>query len=169
MTLGELFDYLAAHPVLILGVLLLPVLTALFAGIVGRGRGYTEPWRTVYAVCIYASCVPGIFALSLLVYLFLFERQSVFALDLVTQLAPIIAMTATVLLVRRNVDLDYVPGFDRLSGLLAAIAGVFFLMYVVERFRWITFTYLPAGAVLLVFAAVLAAVVWGGRRLVGRG
>ena len=168
MTLGELFDYLAAHPVVVLGVLLLPVATALFAGVVGRGRGYAEPWRTVYAVCVYASCVPGIFALTLLIYLFLFERQSVFALDLVTQLAPVVAMTATLLLVRRNVDLDYVPGFDRLSGLLASIAGVFFLMYVAERFRWIAFTYLPAGVALAVFAAVLAAVVWGGRRLVGR-
>ena len=166
MTLRELYDYLAAQPLLVLGALLLPVAVASFAGVVGRGRGYAQPWRTVYAVCVYASCVPGIFAATLLVYLFLFERQSVFALDVVTQLAPVACMTATLLLIRRNVDLAYVPGFGRVSGLLAAIAGVLCAMYVVERFRWIAFTYLPAGAALATFALVLAVVMWGGRRVV---
>ena len=163
VTLGELFDYLSARPLLVLAGLLLPVAVAFFAGLAGRGRGYLQPWRSVYAVCVYASCIPGVFALSLLAYLFLFERQSIYALDVVTQLAPVLAMTATLLLISRNVDLAYVPGFGRISGLLAAIAGVLFLMYLAQRFRFIVFTYLPAVAALAIFGAVLAAVVWGWR------
>lgn len=169
VTLGQLFDYLAARPLVVLALLLLPVAVAFFAGIVGRGRGYLQPWRSVYSVCVYASCVPGIFALTLLIYLFLFERQSVYALDVVTQLTPVLTMTATLLLINRNVDLAYVPGFGRVSGLLAAIAGVLFVMYVAQHFRWITFTYLPATAALGIFAVVLAAVVWGWRRAVRGG
>ena len=165
MTLHQFFDYLSAHPLVTLGYFVFVPLVALFVGIVGAGRGYESPWRTVYAVLIYLVCIPGIFTASLLVYLFLFERQSVWHVDLLTQVVPIVSMVATLFLIQRNVDLAYVPGFGRLSGLLGMIAALLFVMYVSQHFRWITFTYLPASAVLIGFVAVLLLAMWGWRRV----
>jgi len=165
MTLHQFFDYLSAHPLLTLAFFLFPPLVALFASFIGKGRGFEQPWRTVYAVLIYWVAIPGIFAASLMVYLFLFERQSVWQLDLLTQVVPIIAMIATLWLIQRNVDLAYVPGFGRLSGLLGMIAALLFVMYISQHFRWITFTYLPASAVLIGFVGVLLLMMWGWRRL----
>lgn len=165
MTLHQFFDYLSTHALVTLGFFVFLPLMALFVGIVGAGRGYESPWRTVYAVLIYLAAIPGMFAATLLVYLFLFERQSIWHVDLLTQVVPIISMVATLFLVQRNVDLAYVPGFGRLSGLLGMIAALLFVMYISQHFRWITFTYLPASAVLIGFVVVLFLALWGWRRL----
>ena len=164
MTLQQFFDYLSAHPLVVLAYFLFVPMVALFVSVVGKGRGYESPWRNVYSVLIYAVALPGIFATTLLVYLFLFERQSVWALDLLTQVVPIASMVATLWLIQRNVDLAYVPGFGRLSGLLGIISAVLFVMYISQHFRWITFTYLPASAVLIGFVLVVVLIAWGWRK-----
>ncbi len=165
MTLHQLYDYLAAHPLATLAYFLFPPMLAFFVSIVGKGRGYENPWRSVYAVLIFMVSIPGVFTATLLVYLFLFERQSVWHIDLLTQVVPLVSMVSTLWLIQRNVDLAYVPGFGRLSGLLAMIAGLLFIMYLSQHFRWITFTYMPASAVVLGFVVVLLLMLWGWRRL----
>ena len=165
MTLRQFYDYLSAHPLAVTAFFLFPPLVAAFANRLAAGRGYRSPWREVYAALVYLVAVPGILSATLLVYLFLFERQSAWDLDVVTQLLPIASMTVTFLLIRRNVDLAYVPGFRRLSGLLGMIAALLAVMFVAEHFRWVTFTYLPASAVLVGFALLLGLAMWGWLRL----
>ena len=165
MTLSQFFDYLSGHPLLTLAFFVFPVAMALAVAHFGRGRGYEAPWRYVYAALIYAVCVPGLLALALLAYLFLFERQSVYDVNLLTTFVPIASMTATLVITRENVDLDYVPGFGRLSGLMAVIFGLICLMYVADRTRLILFSYMPFAYVLVGFVTLVALVVWGMRRV----
>ena len=169
MTLAQFYDYLSAHPLLTLAFFTFPPVAAGFVAWLGRGRGFESPWRQVYAVLVFWVSVPGIFAFTLMAYLFLFERQSVWSVDLLTQVVPLLSMVATLYLVQRNVDLAYVPGFGRLSGLLGIIFALLFFMYVSQHFRWITFTYLPASTVLIGFALVLLLALWGARRVSGAG
>ncbi len=64
-------------------------------------------------------------------------------------------MVATLIVIRQNVDLDYVPGFGRLSGLMAMIFGLMALMYVADRTRLILFSYMPFVYVVLLFVGLL--------------
>lgn len=165
MTLIQLFDYLTAHFLVVLAFFLFPPFMALFISFVAKGKGFESPWKYIYSILIFLVAIPGIFAATLLVYLFLFERQSVWQVNLLTQIIPIVSMVSTLWLVQRNVDLAYVPGFGRLSGLLGMISGLIFIMYISEHFRWVTFTYMPASTVLIGFVLVLLLMLWGWKRM----
>jgi len=164
MTLSQFFDYLSAHPLLTLAFFVFPPLVAMFVAHFGKGRGYEQPWRTVYSVLVYLVCIPGILALSLLTYLFLFERMSVWNINLLTQGVPILSMAATLWLIQRNVDLSYIPGFGRVSGLMGMIAGLIFIMYIADRMRLIMFSYMPASYVGIIFLVVLIVMQVGWRK-----
>jgi hypothetical protein len=139
MTLSEFFDYLGANPTLVLAYFILPPLTALMAGWMGRGEGGQSPWKYLYMVLVYLVCIPGIFAAALSIYLFLFERGSIMNTNMYTQVLPLLSMVGTLVLIRRNTDFDAIPGFGKLSSLMLMIGAVFFLMYLLDRTHLIAF------------------------------
>ncbi len=158
MTLREFFDYLSANPLVVMAFFLGIPFTAILAGIMGRGEGHLSPWRYLYAVLIYLVCVPGIFAAALAVYLFLFERGgSIFNVNLLTQVAPIASMIITLGVIRRNVSLQDVPGFDKLSSLMLMIASVFVLMYFLDRLHLVAWVNVPVVYLILIVAGLLLA------------
>ncbi|MBL7806953.1 MAG: hypothetical protein JNN28_04020 [Saprospiraceae bacterium] len=166
MTLRELFDYLNANPITVVGYFLLLFVTALLAGIMGRGEGHLSPWKYLYSAIIYLVCVPGIFATALAVYLFLFEQGgSIFNLNLLTQVLPIGAMLGTLAVVRRNVEFGYIPGFGKLTDLIMTIVTVFVLMYFLNRLHLVAWVYVPVQWLILIVAALLLIVRFGLKRL----
>ncbi|MEO1517902.1 MAG: hypothetical protein AAFV95_22970 [Bacteroidota bacterium] len=168
MTLRQFIEMLGDNPYYVLFFFLMLPLTAFLAGIFGKNEGHISPWKYLYATLVYLASIPGIFAITLSVYLFLFERRSIFDTDLYTQILPIVAMIATLLLIRRNVDLDLIPGFGKLSGLVIMVTAVLILMWMVDRTRIFVFSYMPFQQVLLIFGALLLAVWFGWNRLFGR-
>jgi hypothetical protein len=143
MTLGDFFRICAENPSIILFYFIAVPLTALLALVFGKGDGHRSPWKYLYAVLVYLACVPGIFAFTLNVYLFLFEQSSIMDTNLYTQILPIVSMIVTIILIRRNVSLDDVPGFDKLWGLLVLILVLLTLMWVLDSARIIVFTFIP--------------------------
>jgi hypothetical protein len=167
MTLQELLNYAGNNPqsmLLYFGAL---PLGAVIVGLIDQQRGHHPPWNYLYAAIIYLSAVPGIFALTLIVYQFLFERTSILNLDVVSQLLPILSMLLTLSVVRRNVDLNYIPGFDKLSGLLFLIAATLGLMWLVDRTRIFAIISMPFYAVVLVFFGLLFTIRFGFKQAFG--
>ena len=165
MTLQEFFDWISLHPVWLLFFFLFIPLAALVAGWIGKGEGHLSPWKYFYSVLIYLVCIPGLFAVFLDIYLFLFERQSIWSANLYTQFLPILSMFVSILIIRKNVDLDLVPGFDKLSGLLMMISAIMVILFFVDRTRIIAFTFIRIEYVLLIFAAMLLLARWGWKKL----
>ncbi|MEM1121884.1 MAG: hypothetical protein AAGJ18_15640, partial [Bacteroidota bacterium] len=129
MTLQEFFDLLAVNPAYIVGFFVLIPIAALIGSVIGKGEADEPVWKYYYSTLIYLAVVPGIFAISLNVYLFLFERQNIMQTDVLTQILPVLSMLATLIIVRKAVDLDKLPGFDKLSGLIWIISAVLLLMW----------------------------------------
>lgn len=165
MTLKEVFELLAANPIYVLFYFCIIPVAAYLAGILGKGEGHLTPWKILYSTLIYFVCVPGIFAISLNVYLFLFERQSIFDMDLYTQVLPVVSMVATLLIIRQNVSLDRIPGFDKLSGLIMIISSTLAIMWFIDRTHIVVFSYLRFEMVLLIFVLLLIAIRYGWSRL----
>lgn len=165
MTLQELFNMLAANPAYVIFYFAIIPFAAFLAGVLGKGEGHISPWNYLYSTLIYLVSIPGIFAITLNIYLFLFERRSVMETDLFTQVLPIISMVGTILLIRRNVDLDHVPGFNKLSGLIMMISTVLALMWIVDRTRILVFSYIPFVYVLLIFSGLLILFHFGWKKL----
>ena len=165
MTLQEFFDHLAANPIWILAFFILVPFTALLAGYMGKGEGHLSPWKYLYSTLIYLVCIPGVFAITLSVYVFLFERRSIFQTHIYTQILPILSMIATLLLIRRNVSLDQVPGFDRITGFIAVVAAVFAVLWVLDKTHIWVVSFLPFWQGMLIFAGLFLVVKWGWGRV----
>ena len=112
MTLAEFFEWIGERPGLILSYFIAIPVVALLAGLFNKGEGHLSPWKYLFSVLIYLVAIPGIFAVTLSVYMFLFERRSIMDTNMYTQVLPIFSMIVTILIIKREVDLDLVPGFD---------------------------------------------------------
>jgi hypothetical protein len=155
MTLGAFFQLLAENPLYIIFYFSIIPFAAWLASVMGKGEGHISPWKYLYSVLLYLVCIPGIFAVTLNVYLFLFEKRSIFDTDIFTQILPILSMVLTIFSVKRNVDLSIVPGFDRLSGLIMMISCTLILMWFVDRTHIVVFSYMRFEQVLIIFAVLL--------------
>lgn len=168
MTLRQLFDLIAENPAYILFYFAIIPFAAFLAGALSKGEGHLSPWKYLYSILIYAVCVPGIFAVTLSVYYFLFERRSILDTDVYIQLVPIISMVVTLLIIRRYVDFDYIPGFDKISGLMMMIAATLGIMWFIDRTRIYAITYLRFEVVVLIFFALLLVIRFGWSKIFGR-
>jgi len=165
MTLGEFFDWTGLHPTLMLVYFFGVPVIVLLAGLLGKGEGHLSPWKYLYSVLIYMVTLPGIFAVTLSIYFFLFERRSILDTNLFTQVLPVVSMVITILLIRRQVSLDLVPGFDKISGLIMIIATLMCLMWFIDKTHIYSITYMPFYVVILILIAGFFVIRLGLKRL----
>ncbi|MEP7195164.1 MAG: hypothetical protein ABI851_01505 [Saprospiraceae bacterium] len=153
MNLQQFFDYVQANPNLCLyffaGV---PALTLLISWI-SEPDCYKEPWKYFYTILVYAACIPGIFAVTLNVYFFFWERRSIMDAELFIQFFPILSMIITLFIIRRYISFEAIPGFDKLSGLMLIIGILLSLMWILERTNIYIFSYWPISYVILILIA----------------
>jgi hypothetical protein len=164
MTGRELVTLAGSNPLVLAAVLGVPPLAALVLvlGFVHeRGNGGRAPWKYVYALVIYATCLPGMLAAVLTGYTLFFSRENLLDQNVLVYVAPIVAMTVTLMLVRRNVSFDAVPGFDRLWGLMTMIAVTFVIVLAVSKTS--IFLFFGGSVVMLIglCAFIFALLKWG--------
>lgn len=165
MTLGDLFVILNKNPVIVLFYFTSIPLSAYLAYLLGRDDGHLSPWKYLYSTLVYLIAVPGLFAITLSIYLFLFENRSILDTDLIIQVVPILSMVLTLWLIRLNVSFDLIPGFKKLSGLITVILVVLIFMWVVDRMRFIVFTRMSFTTVIVILVAMIIGLRWGWRRV----
>jgi hypothetical protein len=165
MTLKDFFDYLSSNPNLILFYTIAVPLSALLIGWFSRGDGHLSPWKYLYSFFIYLVCVPGIFVFMLNVYLFLFERQSIWSVNLFTQILPLVVMAITLMIIKRAVSLDDVPGFGRLGGLFTMITAILIIMWFLDKTHIYVFSYMPFSQVILIVIGLLVVIRFAWKRL----
>jgi len=168
MTLKEFLETLSTNPYYLLVYFSLVPVTALIAWLLGRGEGNHSPWKYLYATLIYLVCVPGIFAIALSIYGFLFERRGIMNLDIYTQIVPVLSMFLTIYLITKNADLSEIPGFGRITGLLLMIFATFGLMWFVDRTRLFAITFIPVQYIAIIFIALFLIIKFGWSRLFTR-
>lgn len=166
MTLWDFFQAVSAQPVYIIFYFVMIIVVALLTGWLAKGEGEDSPWKYLYSALLYLVCVPGILAVGLAIYLFLFERRSIFAMNILLEILPVISMIATILIIRKNVDIDRIPGFDKLSGLVMMISAALAIMWFVDRIRIVIFSSMPIQYLLFIFVGLLLLIRIGWSRLI---
>ncbi len=164
MTLGQFFTTVSEQPYIVMFYFFALPFTAFLAGMLGKGEGEYAPWNYLYTVLVYLACIPGIFALTLNVYLFLFERQPIMDMNLFTQVLPVVCMMLTLWLIKNNVSLGAIPGFDKIGNLMFIITVLICMMWILEKTHIFVFTFMPFYQFVLVFIAFLVLLRW----LIGR-
>ena len=165
MTLGEFFNACSDNPKALLFFFIALPTAALLAGIFGKGEGHLAPWKYLYSGLIYLSAIPGIFATTLSIYMFFFERGSVLNANIYTQILPILCMLITFLIIRRSVDFDAIPGFDKISGLIFFLTVLIIVLWILEKTNIFVFTYMPFFQFLLLFLAMILLLRFGIKRI----
>ncbi len=165
MTLSDVYAYLSQNPLpILLYFIALPLLAWVMGG-VAEGSREVVSWSYAYAVLVYAVCIPGIFAVTLNIYLFLFERQSIWEADLLLQFLPIVSMVLTLMIIKAKIPFALIPGFGKLSGFLTLLAALMGTMWMLDRMRLIAFTYVPFSALVVGFLLVLVMIRFGWSKL----
>lgn len=163
MTIQNWLDSLANQPLAISAFLLaLPVLAFGLGLSHARGAGNDAPWKYLYSLVIYAACIPGMLAATMTLYLLLFLRSNLLEANALLTFAPIVSMACTLGIAGRNVDFGPLPGFGRLSGLMAMLSLTFVVLFALSRTSiWLVF---GGSAMMLVGAGafVFALLKWGG-------
>lgn len=152
---------LGNNPFYLLLYFVLVPFTALLAGFFGKGEGHLSPWKYLYSILIYLACIPGVFAIAFSVYLFLFERRSIFDTDLYIQVVPIVSMFITIFNIRSNVNFDAIPGFNKISGLIMMIAATLIFMWLIDRTHIYAFSYIPFYQLILIFIGLFLVIRFG--------
>ena len=166
MTLGDFFKLLGENPFYILTFFTSIPLIALLTNLMGSGEGNISPWRYLYSTLLYLVCIPGIFSVTLSIYFFLFEKRPILETDIYIQIVPILSMIATIVITKRNADLNNIPGFDKLSGLIMMISATLIFMWFIDRTHIMVFSYMPFQTVLIIFAILLIVIRVGWSRFV---
>lgn len=164
MTLGEFLNALSDNPTWILFYFIaLPIIAGL-SWLFGKGEGKLSPWKELYSVLTYAVCIPGIFAFTLNIYTFLFERKSIYSLDVYSQILPIFSMVVTLYLIRKNTCFEDIPGFGKLGGLIVVILALFTIMWLLEKTHIFVISIMPFHYFIVLFVLLFIAIRYGAKR-----
>ncbi len=117
-----IYIYMAAMPLL-----------ALLLNAIISVESFNKGFKYAYSVLIYAVCIPGIISLLLCLYGLFMLRQNMLQVDVLIYFLPIIAMIATLWIIKRKIGFEYIPGFKRLSSLFILIAISFILAYLIQK------------------------------------
>ena len=158
MTLSQLFAAISENPWPLAFYFILLPLIAWIVGQVSDGSRDVKFWSYIYAILVYAICIPGIFAVTLNIYLFLFERQSIWQANVVLQFLPVISMGITLMLIKSKIPFSLIPGFGKISGFLTLIASMIGVMWFFDRIHLVAFTYVPFTVILVGFVLTLLAI-----------
>lgn len=140
MTLQDLFNSIDNNPTILLAYfILLPVVNFIAVRMSGDEK-YQPTWRYFFSGAIYAACIPGILAATLLVYSLVVDRQSLLNLNLYVYFLPIVSMIVTLLILRSQLDLNRIPGFSNISGLIMMLVATFIVILIIQKTRiWVVF------------------------------
>ena len=162
MTLAELFALIGENPSFIIFYFTMLPLVAVLANFMGKGEGNLSPWKFLYSAILFMVAVPGIFSGALNIYLFLFEKRSIFQTEIFTQILPVISTIATLFIIRQNTDFREIPGSGKLSALVTMITCILFFMFILNNTRFIVFMNMPFQTAIIVFIVlfVLIRISW---------
>ena len=170
VTIRDLIQLAGKHPWLLVLVFVGPPVLAWLAGrLQGKDQGKLPPWKYLHAVLVYVVWVPGMFAAVITAYTLFFSGENLLDANLPVYFLPIAAMVATLVLIRKNVSFDDVPGFHRLSGLMVMVGCSFAIALAIQKTRIWVFFGSSIEKLFLLAAGVFALLKWGTYMLFRRG
>lgn len=136
MTISELSTELSEYnTVFIVYLIAVPLFTFLYQYVHKRGYGIYTPHKYIYAILIYLTSIPGIFGSILTGYTLFILKGNLLHVNLFVYFLPIISMVVTIIFMKKVVDLDRIPGFEKLWGLCVMLSMTFILTLIILNTR----------------------------------
>ena len=142
-------------------LVVLPVLALCYHYVYSPGKGEEAPHKYIYSGLIYMSSIPGIFGTIITSYTLFILRGNLLNVNVIIYFLPIISMITTIIFIRRQVDLDDIPGFEKLSGLFMILGVTFILTLILLKTRIFLFFGGSIGTFFLLLIFLFALLKWG--------
>jgi len=156
MTINDLIVLLSQYTLLIFILLTAIPLTALvYAKLIAGENGHARPHRYVYSLLVYLTSLPGVFAVVIIAYTMFFVKGNILNMELVSTILPIISMFITMTIIKKNVNMKYVPGFEKLRGLYLMLTTVFVIALIIVKTR----IFLFFGGSFITFAIIIVVLI----------
>lgn len=142
MTIQDLLGKVSQVDIrLLLAIFAAPPMAAVLMGVFhGRGRGLDSPWRYLYGFLIYLVCPPGILSAVLVAYSMFFLRQNLLTVNIMVYFLPLACMAATLAVIHQRVDMNRLPGIERIYALMVMAAVSMAVALAIMNTRiWIVF------------------------------
>ena len=141
MTLNDIIGITGNNPLILLLIFtIIPGIAFVLPMIHRRTIMAMSPWRYVYTVLIYLVAFPGILSFDLVGYALFFTKSNLMNVNILVYFLPIVSMVVTLIVMKKNVSYDDIPGFDRIYGLMTMIAITFVFILIIEKTRiWLFF------------------------------
>jgi len=94
-------------------------------------------------------------------YSLFFSRENLLDVSLLVYFVPIISMIVTLVVIRKHVSFDDVPGFDRLSGLMIMIGCTFAVVMAIDKTRIFIWFGGSIEKLFMLAAGVFGLIKWG--------
>ena len=133
MKIQELLDWFANHANLVLSYFIIVFAISLIGLLFVNQKNFKPPVSYFYSVLVYATAIPGILGLILLLYRFFFLKNNLLQIDIVTHFVPLISAILILAVINKTIPMSIVPGFGKLSGLLIIVLVTFIVTYVLQR------------------------------------
>lgn len=169
MTTQDLIQEISAHPKMVIILLGIPPLLAiLFSFMFKKEDIPNSNLKYLYSVLVYLSCIPGVISVILILYTFFFLKGNFLEVDVLAYFLPLTSMIVTLLLIKRTIAFDLIPGFKRLSGVfvLIAVAFIFSLVLYNLNFHVGVFFLGSVKSLVFIFILLLALLVYGYNKVV---
>jgi hypothetical protein len=85
--------------------------------------------------------------------------------NILLQLLPITSMLITFFIVKKQVRIESLPGFSRLSGLVIMISAALIFMWFIDRVHIVVFSHMPIQYLLIIFLVLLVVIRFGWSRV----
>ena len=168
MTLQDLLNLIDSRPLPTLAYFLSLPLSAWLAGrFHPRGNVHTAPLRYTYSTLLFLTSIPGILATVALADTLSHGR--LMQAGVLSELLPIVAMLATIGVVRQQADPRQIPGFQRITGFMLLLALTAFGVFLLTKTRiWIIFGG-GIGSLLIAVTVLFFLLKWAFERAFGAG
>jgi len=133
MTVQDLINLLSNNSSIIINYYVALLVISLCGLLFVTNQNFKKPINYIYSILIYATVIPGLLSVILVVYSFFFLRRNLIHLEIITYYLPIIAMIVLLLIIKKTIPLHRIPGFDRLSGLFIIIFIAFIVTYFIQK------------------------------------
>lgn len=133
MTVYDLINIISNNSNLIINYYIVLFIIVLLGLLFSNSITAKSPVVYLYTVLIYATVIPGLLSIILVVYSFFFLHENLINLQVVTYYLPIIAMVILLAIIKKTIPLKAIPGFDKLSGLFMILFVTFLVTYFIQR------------------------------------
>ena len=160
MSVNDLITAVGRHPEYIALYLGLVPLLGFMASYKIKFRLASAKLKMVLSAIMHLAAVPGMLSSALLFYSLFILHQNILNVDALVYFAPIISMFTTFILIKRKINLNQIPGCDRLFGVMVLLFMTCLIVLFLYRFRLVigffgSFSHLLiAGAIIFIIFKV---------------